>query len=118
MERGAISASGAKKAEREAQIDANIFSTPAGVQQNPAAESSEEHGWNRFQGRTRSAAAARLSNYCSPEGVTHHFGNAGTTELPIMHALADYPDTHYVLGLQEAIVVAMADGYARASGEL
>ena len=46
------------------------------------------------------------------EGVTHLFGNPGTTELPIMHALADYPDMRYVLGLQEAIVVAMADGYA------
>jgi len=52
------------------------------------------------------------------EGVTHLFGNPGTTELPIMHALADYPDMRYVLGLQEAIVVATADGYARASGEL
>jgi benzoylformate decarboxylase len=52
------------------------------------------------------------------EGVTHLFGNPGTTELPIMHALADYPDMRYVLGLQEAIVIAMADGYARASGEL
>ena len=52
------------------------------------------------------------------EGVTHLFGNPGTTELPIMHALVDYPDLRYVLGLQEAIVVAMADGYARASGEL
>ncbi len=52
------------------------------------------------------------------EGVTHLFGNPGTTELPIMHALADYPEMRYVLGLQEAIVVAMADGYARASGKL
>jgi benzoylformate decarboxylase len=52
------------------------------------------------------------------EGVTRLFGNPGTTELPIMHALADYPDMGYVLGLQEAIVIAMADGYARASGEL
>jgi len=52
------------------------------------------------------------------EGVTHLFGNPGTTELPVMHALADYPDMRYVLGLQEAIVVAMADGYARASDEL
>src|SRR5882672_231850 len=52
------------------------------------------------------------------EGVTHLFGNPGTTELPIMHALADYPDMRYVPGLQEAIVVAMADGYARASGGL
>ncbi len=52
------------------------------------------------------------------EGITHLFGNPGTTELPIMHALVDYPGLRYVLGLQEAIVVAMADGYARASGEL
>ena len=35
-----------------------------------------------------------------------------------MHALADHPDMGYVLGLQEAIVLAMADGYARASGKL
>ena len=52
------------------------------------------------------------------EGVTHLFGNSGTIKLPIMHALAKYPDMCYVLGLQEAIVVAMADGYALASGEL
>ena len=52
------------------------------------------------------------------EGVTHMFGNPGTTELQIMHALADHPDMTYVLGLQEALVVAMADGYSRASGKL
>lgn len=52
------------------------------------------------------------------EGVTHLFGNPGTTELPIMHALASVTGIRYVLGLQESIVVAMADGYARASGEL
>ena len=52
------------------------------------------------------------------EGVTHLFGNPGTTELPIMHALKEYPDIKYILGLQEAIVVAMADGYSRATGKL
>ncbi len=52
------------------------------------------------------------------EGVTHLFGNPGTTELPIMAALAHTPDLQFVLGLQESIVVAMADGYARASGRL
>ena len=45
------------------------------------------------------------------EGVTHLFGNPGTTELPIMHALKDFPEIKYILGLQESIVVAMADGY-------
>ena len=50
------------------------------------------------------------------EGVTHLFGNPGTTELPVMDALKDHGDLTYVLGLQEALVVAMADGFARASG--
>ncbi|PIW28849.1 MAG: benzoylformate decarboxylase [Rhodospirillales bacterium CG15_BIG_FIL_POST_REV_8_21_14_020_66_15] len=62
----------------------------------------------------RSAFLALLKQ----EGVSHLFGNPGTTELPIMHALADHPDLTYVLGLQESLVVAMADGYSRASGRL
>ncbi|MCB9931450.1 MAG: thiamine pyrophosphate-binding protein [Alphaproteobacteria bacterium] len=52
------------------------------------------------------------------EGVKRMFGNPGTTELPIMHALTDEPDIQYTMALQESVVVAMADGYARASGEL
>ena len=35
-----------------------------------------------------------------------------------MHALNDHKDLSYVLGLQESVVVAMADGFARASGSL
>jgi benzoylformate decarboxylase len=62
----------------------------------------------------RSAFLALLKD----EGITHLFGNPGTTELPIMHALAEHPDLTYVLGLQEALVVAMADGFSRASGRL
>lgn len=47
-------------------------------------------------------------------GMTTVFGNPGSTELPF---LDDWPnDFRYVLGLQEASVVAMADGYARATG--
>ena len=52
------------------------------------------------------------------EGVTHLFGNPGTTELPLMDALKDHPDLTYVLGLQESVVVTMADGFSRASGKL
>jgi benzoylformate decarboxylase len=62
----------------------------------------------------RSAFLALLKD----EGVTHLFGNPGTTELPIMHALAEHPDLSYVLGLQESLVVTMADGFSRASGRL
>lgn len=52
------------------------------------------------------------------EGVEYLFGNPGTTELPLLDALATEPGPRYVLGLQEAAVVAMADGYAQASGRL
>ncbi len=52
------------------------------------------------------------------EGVTHMFGNPGTTELAIMEAVPQFPELTYVLGLQESIVVGMADGFARASGKL
>ena len=50
------------------------------------------------------------------EGVTHIFGNPGSTEMPLMDALVDVPDIAYVLGLQEATAVGMADGWALASG--
>src|SRR6202167_2526906 len=52
------------------------------------------------------------------EGVEILFGNPGTTELPLMDALAVDSGLRYVLGLQEAAVMAMADGYAQASGRL
>src|ERR1700761_4270069 len=43
-------------------------------------------------------------------GLTTIFGNPGSTEE---HFLKDFPeDFTYILGLQEASVVAMADGYA------
>src|SRR3984893_13499128 len=46
--------------------------------------------------------------------MTTIFGNPGSTELPM---LADFPDDFsYVLGLQELVVVGMADGYAQALG--
>src|SRR5919197_6687362 len=52
------------------------------------------------------------------EGVEYIFGNPGTTELPLMDALVDRPDLRYILALQEAAAVGMADGYAQASGKV
>ena len=52
------------------------------------------------------------------EGITRLFGNPGTTELPIMEALAGFEQLRFVLGLQESVVLGMADGFARASGRL
>ena len=50
------------------------------------------------------------------EGVEYLFGNPGTTELPLMDGLVEEPALTYVLGLQEAAVVAMADGTPRPPG--
>ena len=52
------------------------------------------------------------------EGVEVIFGNPGTTELPLMDALAVESTPRYVLALQEGAVMAMAGGYAQASGKL
>jgi len=46
-------------------------------------------------------------------GMTTVFGNPGSTELPLFRNFPD--DFRYVLGLQEAVVVGMADGYAQAT---
>src|SRR5258707_3629300 len=67
---------------------------------------------NRTTGR--SAFLALLKD----EGISHLFGNPGTTELPIMHALKEHPDLTYVMAMQESLVVAIADGFSRASGRL
>jgi len=50
------------------------------------------------------------------EGVRHIFGNPGSTELPLIDALAGADDLHYVLALQEASAVGIAEGYAEATG--
>jgi len=49
-------------------------------------------------------------------GVKHIFGNPGTTELPLNDALVHDRRFQYIFGLHEIPVVAMADGYAQASG--
>ena len=49
-------------------------------------------------------------------GVRHIFGNPGTTELPLNDALVNDRRFQYIFGLHEIPVLAMADGYALASG--
>ena len=57
---------------------------------------------NKITGR--SAFLALLKD----EGITHLFGNTGTTELPIMDALSEHPDLNYLMSMQESLVVYMA----------
>lgn len=51
-------------------------------------------------------------------GVRYIFGNPGSTELPLNDALTRDDRFQYILGLQEVPVMAIADGFSMASGEL
>jgi len=46
--------------------------------------------------------------------MTTLFGNPGSTELPLFRDMPQ--DFQYILGLQESVVVGMADGFAQMSG--
>src|SRR5258706_2689605 len=66
----------------------------------------------------KTTGRAAFLQLLADEGLTHLFGNPGTTELAIMEVVPDFPQLEFVLGLQESVVVAMADGFCRASGKL
>ena len=68
----------------------------------------------------RMSGAQAMLRVLADSGVTRMFGNPGTTELPLMDALASAAkagksEIEYTLALQEIPVMAMADGYAMAS---
>lgn len=52
------------------------------------------------------------------EGVEFVFGNPGTTELPLLDAFVVEDRLRYILGLNEVVVMGMADGWAQATGRL
>lgn len=59
-----------------------------------------------------------LAEVLHQEGVEYIFGNPGTSELPLMDILAQRDDIRYILSLHEGVALAMASGYAEASGKL
>ena len=71
---------------------------------------------DRYRAAVPATGRDALLEVLRTEGVRHIFGNPGSTELPLMDALADAGDLRYVLALQEATAVGMADGYAQATG--
>lgn len=68
--------------------------------------------------KQRLSGRAAFLKLLQDEGVTHVFGNPGTTELALMEAMPEATELQYVLGLQESVVLSMADGFARATGQL
>ncbi len=65
--------------------------------------------------KTHLSVADAVFDFLRRQGIDRVFGNPGSTELPMFVNLP--ADFSYVLGLQESIVVAMADGYAQVSGK-
>jgi benzoylformate decarboxylase len=51
-------------------------------------------------------------------GVSHIFGNPGTTEIPLVRMCEHREKLRYIVALSEVAAVPMADGYARASRSL
>ena len=45
------------------------------------------------------------------------FGNPGTLEEGFLDALSDFPEIGYIFGLQESVVLGMASGYSRVTGQ-
>jgi len=85
------------------------FASPAG------------HAFLRLQqaaGMAKISGTGAFLQLLADAGVTHIFGNPGTTELPLNDALVDDTRFRYVLGLQEVPVMSMADGYAMAGRRL
>ncbi len=71
-----------------------------------------------MEGTSTKPAKEVLLDCLEEAGVSYIFGNPGTTEQGFISSLADRPGLSYMLALQESVVIAMADGYARASGKV
>ena len=50
-------------------------------------------------------------------GVKYYFFNPSTGDAPIFNAIANEPSIQLIKGIQEGVVIAMADGYGRMSGK-
>ncbi len=79
----------------------------------PAAGAVAQGAVREMQGNGGALFVAQLK----AAGVKYIFFNPSTGDAPIFDALVDEPGIQLIKGVQEGAVVAMADGYARASGK-
>ncbi len=57
----------------------------------------------------------KLLEQLQADGITHIFGNPGSSEEGLLDEISRFPAIQYILGLQEATVILMANGYAQAT---
>jgi benzoylformate decarboxylase len=65
---------------------------------------------------TATTGHRRLLEQLRADGVRYLFGNPGSSEEGLLDEISRFPDLEYIMGLQEAALVCMADGYAQATG--
>lgn len=81
--------------------------TPEGSAANPSPVPRDSQG----------TGGALLVAQLKASGIEHVFFNPSSGEAPFFDALVDEPNVHLIKALQEGALVAMADGYAKASGK-
>src|SRR5688572_2728570 len=64
---------------------------------------------------TTATGHRRLLEQLQADGVTHIFGNPGSSEEGLLDEISRFPAINYILGLQEASVVLTANGHALAT---
>jgi benzoylformate decarboxylase len=57
----------------------------------------------------------KLLEQLRADGITHMFGNPGSSEEGLLDEISRFPDIQYILGLQEAALALIANGYALAT---
>lgn len=87
----------------------------ADVAETQTAEKTVENG-GRYRVITGSGGEL-LAEQARAAGVKYVFTNPGSFEVGFFDALTDRPDLQVIIGLHEGIVVPMADGYHKATGE-
>ena len=96
---------------KDCSVAANEFphapSAPGRLQSGPW------HGISHFM-----KIAELLLQTLEANGVSHIFGNPGTTEIPLVRMCEHREKLRYVVALSEVAAVPMADGYARATRSL
>ena len=57
----------------------------------------------------------KLLEQLQADGITHIFGNPGSSEEGLLDEISRFPAIQYILGLQEATIILIANGYAQAT---
>lgn len=92
-----------------AKAMAQSLAPPAAAQTAPAQPKISE---------MRGTGGALFVQQLKAAGVEYIFFNPSTADSPVFDALVNESSIQLIKGVQEGAVVAMADGYARASGKL